>query len=68
MFTDLRIRMVEHIKNFKKEVDYIKKKLKHICIYMCVCNFYNRYKNVYTLRKTEGKETHVPQCSSQHCL
>ena len=22
----------------------------------------------YTLRKPEGKETHVPQCSSQHCL
>ena len=21
-----------------------------------------------TLRKPEGKETHVPQCSSQHCL
>lgn len=47
MFTDLRIRMVEHIKNFNKEVDNIKKKLKHICVYMCVCNFYNRYKHVY---------------------
>ena len=23
---------------------------------------------VYTLRKPELKETHVPQCSSQHCL
>ena len=22
----------------------------------------------YTLRKPEGKETRVPQCSSQHCL
>ena len=22
----------------------------------------------YTLRKPESKETHVPQCSSQHCL
>ena len=22
----------------------------------------------YDLRKPEGKETHVPQCSSQHCL
>ena len=22
----------------------------------------------YTLRKPELKETHVPQCSSQHCL
>ena len=22
----------------------------------------------YTLRKAEGKETRVPQCSSQHCL
>ena len=22
----------------------------------------------YTLRKPEGKETHVPQCSSKHCL
>ena len=22
----------------------------------------------YTLKKPEGKETHVPQCSSQHCL
>ena len=47
MFQDLRIRMVEHIKNFNKEVDNIKKKLKHICVYMCVCNFYNRYKHVY---------------------
>ena len=25
-------------------------------------------KDAYTLRKPEGKETHVPQCSSQHCL
>ena len=25
-------------------------------------------KNLYTLRKPEGKETRVPQCSSQHCL
>ena len=24
--------------------------------------------NTYTLRKPEGKETRVPQCSSQHCL
>ena len=26
------------------------------------------YKKLYTLRKPEGKETCVPQCSSQHCL
>ena len=25
-------------------------------------------KDAYTLRKPEGKETRVPQCSSQHCL
>lgn len=37
MFTDLRIRMVEHIKNFKKEVDYIKKKIEtYMYIYVCM--------------------------------
>ena len=35
MSPDLRIRM-ERITNFNKEVEHIKKIMKHICVYVCV--------------------------------